>query len=397
MTVPTPPRRHSRPVATYVIAIPLVVASLQLGGCFARPVPPPPPGGTYLSASAGANFDQSVNRTDAEGYIAAFTLGHVTRPAHSPQMIYIAAGADDIVVSDNGGQSWAVIATPLSYVFDIAALENGTLVASGTDSGGQGYVVRSLDGAKSWEIVLTIPVPEKKQNLQLIKTKEAEQTAAVVLAIEVDPFDPDRIYAGSNVGDLYIGEQSAKTWRLAQTITFESVVSVQNQQRLATHQLIPSPHRPGEVYVITVTGALYRLQEGTQEVIRIPQDVSTRPSSVRAAKKVYSVSFVPDFSDALFVGTQDGAVVSRDNGQTWTQLPIPISTTQQFNTSVVAVSPTNPARLLVAINEVVYRSEDGGETWNTFSLGLGTHNITSLLIDPTNAARVLAITSPVSS
>ncbi len=104
-----------------------------------------------------------------------------------------------------------------------------------------------------------------------------------------------------------------------------------------------------------------------------------------------------EFPLALFVGVDDGAVITRDGGKTWVQLNLPLDKSTSFNAAAVAASPTNSARLLVGINTVVYRSEDGGVTWNTFSLGAQAIGITSILIDPTNASSVLLVTAPIGS
>ena len=77
------------------------------------------------------------------------------------------------------------------------------------------------------------------------------------------------------------------------------------------------------------------------------------------------------------------------------ELSLPIDAVVRFNSVNVAVSPTNVNRFLAAINSVVYRSEDAGNTWNTFSLGLSSHMITELLINASNASKVLVITRPV--
>ena len=102
--------------------------------------------------------------------------------------------------------------------------------------------------------------------------------------------------------------------------------------------------------------------------------------------------------DSLVVVGERGHIArSDDNGKTWQELSVPADTAQKFNTSVVTASPTNPNRLLVAINDVVYRSEDGGQSWNTFDFQLDSFGITSLSIDPQNASRVVAVVEPIRS
>lgn len=375
-----------------VIAFPAFLIVLQMGGCVREVPEPPEPGGTYRSTSAGAYFDQSVRRADEPGgNISSSTLYGAERPDHSPQHVYVAAAGHGVVVSKDGGESWRQLPTPLTNVTDVVALSNGVIVIAGVSSQGQGLVMRSIDEAKSWETTLTIPIPVETRRFQFFRTG-ASKARSTVVTIEADPFHADRVYAGSSLGNVLVGEQSAKTWRTIHTLT--SIFS-NNRQRLAVQEIVASPHTDGEMLVLTTEGSLWRVSEGRQEEIKIPRELggATRITT-SGHKKVFDATYIRDFPQALFAGTDDGAVISRDGGGSWVLLALPIDAAQRFNTATVAVSPTNSARMFVAINSVVYRSEDGGKNWNTFSLQLPRHGITSLLIDPQNAANVLAVTTP---
>ncbi len=378
----------------------MTVVILQASGCTSsRPATPPAAGGVYFSSSAGALFEQSVNLATAEesglDNIAGFALQHAQRPAHSPQKILIGAGADGVAYSEDGGQHWQRIATPLNFVNDAALLRNGVLVASGTNGEGQGFIIRSADLGKSWDVVLTIPFPIDTGGFQLIKAPEVPTSRVVTLAL--DPFNEDQLYAGSSQGSIFVGEQSAKTWRMLHQLD-ENNLLTNDRLGLSIRDIIPSPHRAGELLLVTQARTLVRVRDGEEKEINIPRDVaSPQPFNLTNHKRVFDATFVPGFPQALLVGVDDGAVSSRDGGATWTQLTLPVDQFKSFNTVAVAVSPTNTNRLFVAINNVVFRSEDAGKTWNSFSLNLLTHGITALLIDPTNASHVLAITTPIQS
>ncbi|MEX1112722.1 MAG: YCF48-related protein, partial [Candidatus Andersenbacteria bacterium] len=118
---------------------------------------------------------------------------------------------------------------------------------------------------------------------------------------------------------------------------------------------------------------------------------------VSGTKEVFDVAFIPQFPDALFVGVEDGAVVTRDGGESWLQLSVPVELTQKFNIVRVAVSPTNPDRLFVAVNSVLYRSEDGGATWNTFSFNIANSVVSEISINPLNASQMLAVIQRIQS
>jgi photosystem II stability/assembly factor-like uncharacterized protein len=371
----------------------ILVGILQLPSC-SRQVAPAPAGGVYLSASAGAGFEQAVDIIDQPGkYIASFSLFDLFRLQRMPSSIYVAAGNAGIVLSEDDGQTWRVISTPLANTFDIVVLDNGVLVASGSDGDGQGFVIRSLDEGKSWQTVLTIPVPIDQSGFQVIQG--VPTVASVVLSLERDPFDGDRLWAGSSLGSLFVGEQSAKVWRNVLTIKSSSFDPQNQQTGVAIHKLILSPHTPNELLVVTQGQKLLRVRGQQQEEIKVPQFIDTPPpfGTSLGSKKILDASYVPGFPEALLLGVEDGAVVTRDGGGSWLQLPVPVEPSQKFISVTVAVSPTNNNRLLVAVHDVIYRSEDGGNTWNTFALGLANQIVSRISINPSNAAKVLLITS----
>ncbi|MBI3256033.1 MAG: exo-alpha-sialidase [Candidatus Andersenbacteria bacterium] len=386
-------------IRLHAIFLPVVsLMILQASGCTRAPGSPPPPGGVYLSQSAGASFYQSVDIAGQEGgYIANFPLQQAFRSTIQPEVIYVAAGERGLIKSKDGGQTWEMIDSPLAQNRDVVQLENGTLALSGTDSEGQGFILRSLDDGKSWQSVLTIPIP-KGSGFNLFGS--TSNTPSVLVALSIDPFNKNRIYAGSSLGTIFAGEQSAKVWRTLHTIKPTPFSPVQSQENSGVRQLTPSPHKNGEVLVITADRRLLRIQNTTEEEIVVPGIIGEpipQFGGATSPRKVYSASYISGFPQGLIVGVENGVVATRDGGKTWIELKVPVDKTQKFASIVADVSPTNTNRILVAINSVVYRSEDGGATWNTYSLGVPEYIITQLMIDPSNASRVLLITAPANS
>lgn len=387
---------------TWIFIAPvLVVGVLQVSGCTTTDTAITPSGAVYRSESAGALFEQSVALASPteEGptHIADIALKGAHRPTFSPDAVYVAAGANGYVVSNDDGQTWTAITVPLASVIDIVALEQDIIVVTGIDGQGQGYILRTADEGKSWQTVLTVPVPTKNTGVEAFRLGNKSDVATVVISIAPDPFDANRLYAGTSLGNIFVGEQFAKTWRKVHNVDNDAFSS--NQPKFAVADLIPSPHLAHEMLIITTGGRLYYVQaDGQQREIKIPQNTSAGPVlGLGQSKTVLSAHFIDQFPEALLVGVNDGAVISRDKGTTWEQLSLPVDTLKRFNTVIVKTSPSNANRILVAINDAVFRSEDAGQSWNTFSLNLPSHVITNLLINPENAANVVAITAPLAS
>lgn len=377
----------------------VIIAALQLGGCVGGSSNVPR-GGVYISNSAGARFDQSVQIAGEDaGYISAFPLKRAHRSLLHPQVLMVASGEDKLIVSTDEGKSWNLITTPLTVVQDVALLAGNVVVVSGTDGEGRGLIIRSQDNGQSWEEVLTVPVPVNTKQFQIFR---AETVASIVLALEVDPFNPDRVYAGSNLGTIIVGERLGKTWRTIHTVQSSRFDPTGTRQNLGIRRLVASPNNPGELFIITFDKTLYRIRDGVQEEIKIPRYITTAPpfgGSETETRKMLDITPVKSLPNVLLAASTKGIVYSADNGRVWQEFSLPVETTQdqEFNSGVVTISPTNSSRLLVALNSVLYRSEDGGVSWHSFDLQLPNHLITNILINPTNAANVVVTTTPLNT
>jgi photosystem II stability/assembly factor-like uncharacterized protein len=57
---------------------------------------------------------------------------------------------------------------------------------------------------------------------------------------------------------------------------------------------------------------------------------------------------------------------------------------------VIALHPTNPNILYIATNEYIYKSRDGGQSWENLSMGMTFSRVISMAIDPAYPATVYA-------
>jgi photosystem II stability/assembly factor-like uncharacterized protein len=356
----------------------LLVGTLQLSGCSSKELDPPPPGGAYFSTSGGAQFDQAVTLTDNTGTtigdIAKYGLRKIHRSLTDSARTFVLASSGDILVTANEAETWQLMTKPIPAVSSLALLNNEILLIAGSDANKNGIVLRSLDKGKSWEKALTVPQPKEPESPLFEFVKQPDPAPVSVTNLALDPFHHDQMYATTNTGSILVGKQSGKVW-------YKTSYSGAPPQKI-----VPSPHREGELLVVTTEKRLIVLDvyQEKQELLVISKK-----------RQVLDATYVNQFPDAIFIGTNFGAAITRDRGANWEELKLPLSTASPLTVSVVAVSPTNPSRLLVGVNHVVFRSEDGGETWNSLPLTtIPNHLITDISINPDNAARVLLITTP---
>lgn len=377
-----------RPALTIVLPL-FFIGALQLVSCRPNEIPPAQPGGVYLSTSGGAAFNQSADIVDAndqlQGHIDTLSFSAIHRPAHQPTTIYLIAGGSGLFVSTNDGESWRPISTTLSRVTSFVHLPNDVWLVSGTSQKNEGIILRSLDAGQSWDKVLTIPaaIEEKGSFFQIIKPPPPP--AIFVSNLVPDPFNGERVFATTSTGDVLTGEQSGKVWHATVRLQASRSNPYTGRSDAPIRKIVPSPHNRDELLLVGTDGNLTRANNEATVTISKP------------AGQVIDVTYVDQFPNALFISMSNGIFISRDYGENWVELNVPISKSQPIKTSVVRASPTNPDRLLVTVNSIIYRSEDGGQSWNALSLELPNHLITDISINPLNAARVLLTTSVIRS
>lgn len=85
-------------------------------------------------------------------------------------------------------------------------------------------------------------------------------------------------------------------------------------------------------------------------------------------------------SESIFAGVNGGVLYSLDAGATWTAIQFPLPPSPVVD---IVLSPNfEHDKTLIAgtLDDGIYRSEDGGQTWNPFNTGLFDRNINCLTI-----------------
>src|SRR5437870_979832 len=154
-----------------------------------------------------------------------------------------------------------------------------------------------------------------------------------------------------------------------------------------------SASRPYEYYMGATGGGLWKTTDGGT-TWRAVTDDHVHSSSVGA------VAVAPSNPDVVYIGTGeadirgniiqgDGAYRSTDGGKTWTHIGL----TETQVIAKIRVHPTNPDLVYVAAfghhaapnaERGVYRSKDGGKTWDRILFRDDKTGANELIIDPNN-------------
>ena len=114
---------------------------------------------------------------------------------------------------------------------------------------------------------------------------------------------------------------------------------------------------------------------------------------VKDKLKIQTVALDPENGDILFAGTGSGLFRSQDGGNTWQSLHDGL---RDENIRTLVLSPAKPAMIYAGTSRGIYLSEDGGDHWTDWfeeSSGLSNIDIQDLAIHPENPEILFAATS----
>ena len=119
---------------------------------------------------------------------------------------------------------------------------------------------------------------------------------------------------------------------------------------------------------------------------------------INTGGRITDVAISPDNDDILYVSTATGGIFKTTNrGDNWTPI---FDAVVKPSIGNIAIAPSNSQRIYVGTGEAngsatdgayfgdgIYRSDDGGDTWNNMGLEESNH-IGRIIIDPTDSDRV---------
>ena len=284
------------------------------------------------------------------GLGAAAIIRSIEFHPEDENIMFAATTGGGLFRSVDGGTSWTPVNSgitsrdvrcltyqPLSDIWYAGTYEHG--------------VFRSHDMGESWKPINSgIPRKYPYSYLQVL---------------EVDPRNPDLVYAGSREG-FFISRDRGDTWESQDALLPFDVRTI---EPLAAGVLVGT--WAAGVFQKTVSDAWVPWNEGLTNI-----NIS---------------GFVINPADPrMMVATTWGAglYVTRDGGKNWHLSDSGITNKMTIDT---VISPGKPSRIYTTSDgRGIFLSEDSGRTWRPINNGLNAGIVTSILLDPVHPNRIYA-------
>jgi photosystem II stability/assembly factor-like uncharacterized protein len=288
----------------------------------------------------------------------------------SDPLIAYAASDVDVYQSQDGGRTWALMAggeqgwgppgVRAGFPIDFQVDPSDPNRIFANNYGGGNFL--SLDGGRTWEVAST------------------GYTGAQVRGIAVDPTQPERVYAAARSG-IFVSQDGGNNW---------SGLAYPPASGLEWTVVAVDPLR--SEHIIASTNWMDFLV-GSSDFGRTWDKVGLNLSEGFGFR---SLAFAPSNPDIVYAGSAayysagsfnngmaaKGVFRSDDNGQTW--MPANDALSQNAHVAGLAVHPSNPDYVYAATTNLgLLHSQDGGTTWEQLAGGLPQQsNTLSVAIHP---------------
>lgn len=198
----------------------------------------------------------------------------------------------------------------------------------------------------------------------------------VVRSLIVDPVNPSVLYASVGGPAIFKTTDGGTSWALLN-------VGLPPDQFLPAASLSIAPSHPATLYAAANFPVIYKSVNGGADWTAINTGVNDASGNVR------SLAVDPANPDVVYAGDSGSVYKSVDGGLSWNRA----SNGLRGGANSLVIDPANPSVLYAGGSLGVFKSADGGGNWASASAGLppSSSSVNSLIIDPVNRSTLYVV------
>ncbi|MGC9356544.1 MAG: WD40/YVTN/BNR-like repeat-containing protein [Anaerolineae bacterium] len=386
--------------------------------------------GLFRSANAGSTWTQVLTHT---GTADAIAFNPIT-----PTTVYVGVYGAGVYRTRDSGQTWISSTTGMTNT-DVQALAvnpvTPTILYAGISRGG---IFKSTDEGTTWTAanngdlsehhsVYDLAVdPSRPQTVYaaslgtVLKTMDGGDswvdmgqglTGSAIWRLVMDPAQPNRLYATSEGGGVFVTHDAGNTWNAVnngltahhvETLLMDSDIPSTLYAGTREYGVFKSTNRGTTWNALPISSTVHTLVEapatpnkiiyaGTRSGVSRSTDGGASwqdRSNGLTTRNVLDLAVKPGAPDTLYAATFGGGVFTTTNGgSSW--LTATTGITDSY-VRAVAVHPVTPTIVFAGTDSGAFKSTDGGSSW-TFTGPTGFYNdVEALAFDPVNPRIVYA-------
>ena len=356
-------------------------------------VDPTTPSVIYISGNSGIDksTDGGESWTSIYGNLTNQRIIKLLVSSQDSNAIYAVSSNDEVYLTRDGGAQWTKV-TGLNVFADAFAMDPND---SATIYYGESYngVYQSKDWGQTWKkITQSLPAiypksiyplgdPEKTVFIGLssdgVFHKNDNETLwtpcglsrTVIGAFAVDPTNSERMYLARNKTGIYKTSDGGKHWSLINNGLPEYSVS----------GLAIDPHNPDLIYLGLYDKGLFRSTDQGENWNKV--DIKYRDD------KISSLIIDPRNSNRIFgIHGNQSVLRSLDGGSTWNLVGNLL-----YGKNMLKLDPFDPNTLYLT-NNVLQKSADNGDTWETISNGIPSTDLYGVFPSPARSGELFVTT-----
>lgn len=238
------------------------------------------------------------------------------------------------------------------------------------------HVYRSEDAGKTWESLSAAPQHEVG--------KHEESLRAIWYLAPGLASEPDTIYAGIDPAGLFVSRDRGESWEPMAGLNDHPTRTTWEPAKggFSIHSIHQCERLPQRMYVAVSAGGAYRSDDGGASWYPINRNVraENKPQRfVESGHNIHRLVVHPRQPDRLYRQCYNGMYRSDDGGLNWVEISAGLPSdfgyaivTEAADPDVVYVLPiaSNHMRTMPEGRMRVFRSADGGNSWQALTAGL---------------------------
>lgn len=328
--------------------------------------------GLYGSTDAGKSWVELSDSDSGLPQAESLGFGGLIMDPQDSRTLYLIGGGDfdhnlrhtgidpaimhTVYKSVDGGQTWVNLNdgslggnSGQIKGFTIDPNDRNTLYAGGVKG-----VFMSRDGGRSWTNI----------------TAGLSYTATAGAVISGDG---RRLYVPTLGGGVYVGALGSHGVSWAQSSTLKA--------QIYHVQVVVDPSDSRTVYATAYPGGIFKTTDGGRAWAEGNFGMASFKIDDPSRQGYYALAVSPSERNILYLGLYGvGIYKSEDGTESWRPVNGANDTMRGKPVTALAVDPSDANRIVVATENGIYRTRDGGATWDDFSQGLLSTDIRTLML-----------------